>query len=366
MRTRPILMIVVLTVVGPLATPAAGQWPSYIAPEIPRLPDGKPNLSAPTPRTADGKPNLTGVWHIEGSGHVNGFAWNVAQDLAPDEVKPWARSVLRERLLNFAKDSPMARCLPRGLPTLNAFGAVFQRIVQTPDVIMIVHGGDGGNDALRTIFTDGRALPEDANPAWLGYSIGHWESDTLVVTTTGFNDRGWIDFYGHPQTESLRVTERFRRRDLGHLEYEMTLDDPAVFNKPLSLNLNKVLTPDTDLGESICENEKDAGHLVGGNGFELNAEALSKYAGTYEFVAGRQVTVAAGDGFLNFQEGANAAKRALVPQSETRFVFRDGGDDVEFLKDPGGAVTTFVVHGRDGTITMAVRKSVTTTGEKKK
>jgi hypothetical protein len=364
MRTHPILTVVALTFVGVLATPAAGQWPSYIAPGIPRLPDGKPNLSAPAPRTSDGKPDLTGLWHIDGPGHVNGFAWNVAQDLAPDDLTPWARSVFRERLLNLGKESPMARCLPRGLPSLNAFGAVYQKIVQIPDVTMIVHGGDGANEVLRTIFTDGRALPEDPNPMWLGYSIGHWESDTLVVITTGFNDRGWLDFDGHPQTESLRVTERFRRRDFGHMEYEMTLHDPAVFEKPLSLKMDKVLTPDSELVETICENEKDAGRLVGGSGLELNAEALSKYAGTYEFVTGRQVTVAADDGFLTFQEGANAAKRALVPQSETLFVFREGGDDVEFLKDTGGAVTKFVANGR-GNDQMAVRKSDMTTGEKR-
>jgi hypothetical protein len=346
LRTRLILTIVELTVVAELAALAAGQWPNYLSPAIPRLPDGTVNLTAPTPRMSDGRPSFSGTWHIDGSGHVNGFAWNVAQDLEPDAIQPSARSVFRERLLNFGKDGPMARCLPRGLAPLNAFGAVFQRIVQTPDVMMIVHGGDGGNDALRTIFTDGRALPKDPNPTWLGYSIGHWESDTLVVTTTGFNDRGWLDFYGHPQTESLRVTERFRRRDFGHMEYAITFEDPAVFKKPLSLRMDKVLTPDADLMETVCENEKDAGHLVGGNGFVLNAAELSKYAGTYEFVSGRQVTVTAGDGFLIFQEGANGAKRAIVPQSATHFVFRDGGDDVEFMKDSRGAVTGFTVHGR--------------------
>jgi len=354
MRTHPILMVMT-TFVCVLAPPAAGQWPGYLAPGIPRLADGTPNLSAPAPRMSDGKPDLTGLWHIDGPGHVGGFAWNVAQDLAPDNVTPWARSVFRERLLNLGKESPMARCLPRGLPSLNAFGAVYQKIIQIPDVTMIVHGGDGANEVLRTIFTDGRALPEDPNPMWLGYSIGYWESDTLVVITTGFNDRGWLDFDGHPQTESLRVTERFRRRDFGHMEYEMTLHDPAVFKKPLSLKMDKVLTPDTELVETICENEKDAGRLVGGSGLELNPEALSKYAGTYEFVTGRQVTVAADDGFLTFQEGANAAKRALVPESETLFVFREGGDDVEFLKNAGGAVTRFVTHGR-GNDQMAVRK----------
>jgi hypothetical protein len=357
MRTRLIFMLVVaLTVVGELVTFAVGQWPNYVAPGIPRLADGKPNLAAPTPRMPDGKPDLSGMWHIESSGHVNGFAWNVAQDLEPDAIQPSARAVFRERLLNLAKDSPMSRCLPRGLAPLNAFGAVFQRFVQTPDVIMIVHGGDGGNDALRMIFTDRRSLPKDPNPTWLGYSIGHWESDTLVVTTTGFNDRGWLDFYGHPQTESLRVTERYRRRDLGHMEYVITFDDPAVFKKPLSLRMDKVLTPDTELVESICENEKDTRHLVGGSAFRLNAEALSKYAGVYEFAPGRDITVRAADGFLTFQEGTDGAKRALVPESETTFIFRDGGDAVEFAYDSQRAVTSLITRGR-GNDRKAVRRT---------
>jgi hypothetical protein len=347
MRVHPIPIAAALVSAGLIATLSAGQWPSYVATAVPRLPDGRPNLAAAAPRTPDGTPDLSGMWHVEGSGHVNGFAWNVAQDLAPDEIQPQARSVFRERLLNFAKDSPMARCLPRGLAPLNAFAAVFQRIVQTRDVMMIVHGGDGGNDALRMIFTDGRALPRDPNPTWLGYSIGHWETDTLVVTTAGFNDRGWLDFYGHPQTESLRVTERFRRRDFGHMEYVMTLDDPAVLKRPLSLTMDKVLMPDTEMVETICENEKDGGHLVGGSAFRLNPDALATYSGVYEFAPGRQVTVTAADGFLIVQEGANGAKRALVPQTETMFVFRDGGDAVEFVFDSQRTVTAFVTHGRD-------------------
>jgi hypothetical protein len=288
--------------------------------------------------------------------HVNGFAWNVAQDLEPEAIQPWARSVFRERLLDFAKDSPMAHCLPRGLAPLNAFGAVFQRIVQIADVVMIVHGGDGGND-VRMIFTDGRALPIDPNPTWLGYSIGHWESDTLVVTTAGFNDRGWLDFYGNPQTESLRVTERFRRRDFGHIEYQMTLDDPTVFKKPLSLRIDKVLTPDVELVETICENERDAGHLVGGNAFRLSADTLTKYAGVYELALGRQIVVTAADGFLILQEGVNGAKRALVPQTETTFVFRDGGDAVEFAQNSQRVATGFVMHGR-GNEQKAVRRNI--------
>jgi len=178
---------------GLLAMPAAGQWPNYPTPGIPRLPDGKPNLAAPAPRTAEGKPDLSGMWQVDGSDPGAGFARDVAQDLKPEDITSWARSVYQERLLNLGKDSPPARCLPSGLPALNFFRPVFTRIVQAPGLIVIMYRGET-NDLLRTIFTDGRKLPEDPDPTWLGYSIGRWEGDTLMVTTAGFNDRAWLDF----------------------------------------------------------------------------------------------------------------------------------------------------------------------------
>jgi hypothetical protein len=183
-----------------LVAPAAAQWPVYPTPGIPRLPDGKPNLTAAAPRTADGKPDLSGTWRVDGSGHVNGFASNLAQDLEPEVIQPWAREVFRERLLSLGLAAPMARCLPRGLPALNSFGAAFSRIIQSPGVIVIIYDGDGGPQVVRLIFTDGRNLPDDPNPTWAGYSIGRWEGDSLMVTTAGFNDRGWLDFYGHPHS----------------------------------------------------------------------------------------------------------------------------------------------------------------------
>ena len=341
--------------VGLLASSATGQWPNYPTRGIPRLPDGKPNLTAPTPRTAEGKPDLSGLWRVENSNRVIGLTGDVAQDLRIEEVQPWARSVARERLFSLGKDAPMARCLPPGLPSLNAFPAIFARIVQTPELILIVYSGAGTNDAVRTIFTDGRELPRDPNPTWMGYSIGRWDGDTLVVSTSGFNDRGWLDFNGHPQTESLRVTERFQRRDVGHMEYEMTLDDPNVFTRPISLRMDKELVTDTEIEETVCENERDSGHLVGGSAFRLSPESLSKYAGTYEFGPGRQVTVTVADGFLVFQEGATGLKRALVPQSELLFVFRNNGGEVEFVKDVQGAITQFITRG-GGNDQKAVRK----------
>jgi hypothetical protein len=341
---------------GLLGTPILGQWPNYPTPGIPRLPDGTPNLTAPAPRAADGKPDLSGMWQVDGSGGVSGLASNLSQDLKPDDVQPWAQSLYQERLLNLGKDSPMARCLPRGLPALNSFPGVFTRIVQAPGLIVILYLADPA-DTFRTIFMDGRKLPEAPDPTWLGYSIGRWDGDTLVVDTAGFNDRGWLDFSGHPQTESLRITERYRRRDFGHMDYEMTLDDPKVFTRPIPLRMDKVLAPDVATSETICENEQDVKHLVGGNGFRLTPEDLSKYTGTYEFAPGRETTVSTVEGFLLLQDGPNRPKRVVIPQSETRFVFRNEGGEVEFVKDTKGAITDLIVHG-DSNDQKAVRKGV--------
>jgi hypothetical protein len=338
------------------ATPSFGQWPSYPALGIPRLPDGKPNLAAPAPRTADGKPDLSGMWQVESSAVVNGLALNVAQDLGPEDVQPWAQAMYQQRLYDLGKDSPMARCLPRGLPALNSFPAVLTRIVQAPGLIVILYLTEP-NDTFRTIFMDGRKLPEAPDPTWLGYSIGRWEGDTLVVATNGFNDRAWLDFSGHPQTESLSMTERLRRRDFGHLDYEMTLNDAKVFRRPIPLRMNKVLAPDVATSETICENERDVPHLVGGNGFRLKPEDLPKYAGTYEFAPGREITVTIAEDFLMVQAGANRPKRVIIPQSETRFVFRNEGGEVEFVIGASGAVTQLILHG-DGNDRKAVRKGI--------
>ena len=126
------------------------------------------------------------------------------------------------------------------------------------------------NSPHRTVFTDGRDLPKDPNPSWLGYSVGRWEGDTFVITTAGFNDKGWLDSAGHPQTESLRVTERLRRRDFGHMDFEITIDDPKAFTRPFTIKTERLLVADTDLLEDVCENESDQAHLSGDTGIRLD------------------------------------------------------------------------------------------------
>src|ERR1700681_1069003 len=297
MRTR-LTLTVVAALSSLLSTPVAAQWIKFPTPGIPRLPDGKPNASPPAPRTAEGKPDLSGIWRSGGTRHR--YDYDVAQDLKPGEIQPWAEALRLQRVQDFRKDSPLARCLPVSLPFLNSRGLA--RIVQTPGLIVVLH--ESPNSPHRTIFTDGRDLPKDPNPTWLGYSVGRWEGDTLVVTSAGFNDKAWLDSAGHPQTESLRLTERLRRRDFGHMDFEMTIDDPKVFVRPFTVKRERLLAPDTDLLEDVCENEIDATHLSGDTGIRLSPELLASYAGVYEFAPGRQVVVTV-TGDMLFVRGLN-------------------------------------------------------------
>jgi hypothetical protein len=329
---------------------ASAQWLDYPAPGIPRTPDGKPNLAAPTPRTADGKPDISGVWRGPGAG---GYDRNVAKDLKPSDIQPWAEALYQQRVRDLGKDAPRANCLPDPFPYYHAVDVA--RIVQIPGVIVILYQGTT-NSVHRTIFTDGRKLPDDPNPTWMGYSVGRWDGDTLVVDTAGFNDRSWLDIEGHPHTEALRITERFRRRDFGHMELEMTIDDPKAFTRPFSFRIDKTLTPDTDLLESVCENDTSVPHMLGGTEItRLSPEILARYAGTYEYASGRQAVITFEGDLLFLQEGANPLKLPLAPKSEAAFISRTNGDWIEFKRDAMGTVTEFLYHGGDER--RAVRKS---------
>lgn len=260
--------------------PAAllAQWPAYKTPSAPRLPDGKVNMDAPAPKAADGHPDLSGIWD---GGRVPGappptpnpvFAlthksgprpFQDLPSLFPDglPLQPWAAKLRAERLANNSKDHPDAHCLPLNPVQLHSHPQA-RKIIQTPGLVLILYEANNG---LRQIFTDGRPLPDnDPDPWWYGYSIGHWEGDSLVVQTTGFRDMGWIDEEGTPNTSALHLTERFRRLNYGTLEIETTVDDPKTFTQPWSFKLHQRLMPDTELIEFIClENNTSLKHLVG-------------------------------------------------------------------------------------------------------
>ena len=219
-----------------LSTGAHAQWLNHPTPGTPRTKDGKPNLSAKTPRLA-GKPDLSGVWQVEprpgeiertGVSDVPGddvttfskYFFNILADFKPEEapLRPEAVAIMRNR----PKDAEPAslRCLPHGVPKVELMGFPF-KIVQTPGLIVVMYENDY---TRREIYTDGRKLPDDPNPAWLGYSVGHWEGDALVVDSAGFNDKFWIDVLGHPNSESLHIQERFHRRDFGHMGLKITIN----------------------------------------------------------------------------------------------------------------------------------------------
>jgi hypothetical protein len=233
------------------------QWQGYPTPGIPRLADGKPNLSAPAPRAADGKPDLSGIWQSTRS------RFNIAAGLKEGETapfQPWAKAVFDERQANNSKDDPGARCLPTGLP-MRATLATPLKIVQIPGLTLILYES---RTTFRQILTDGRPLPFVDWPAWQGYSIGKWEGETFIVETIGTNGKAWLDQAGHPASDALHLTERFRRRDFGHMSMEMTIDDPKTYTKPWTIGAEFALQADTELLEFICEeNEKDSQRMVG-------------------------------------------------------------------------------------------------------
>jgi len=177
------------------------------------------------------------------------------------EPLPWADEVWKERLANFGKDSTHARCLPNGIGFTGMFGDF--RFVQGSGILVILH--ELGEDIARVVFMDGRAHPKDPEPTWYGHSIGKWDGDTLVIDTVGFNGKTWLDPSGLPSTERLHSTERFRRPDKGHLELELTVDDPGAYAKPWTVKKVTTLAPaGEELMEYVCEeNNRDLTHLVG-------------------------------------------------------------------------------------------------------
>ena len=248
-------LVAALVVISSVAL--AAQWLGHATPGIPRTADGKPNLAAPAPRTPDGKPDLSGTWQTKG-----GYTGNIARDLKPGELsfQPWASELYKHRVETQGKEDPQAYCVLSGVPREHVVPYPF-KILNSSGMIVILYEA---LHSYRQIFMDGRKLPKDPNPSWMGYSVGRWDGDTLVVDSIGFVDNNWLDNSGHPGTESMKLTERFHRRDYGHIDLAITIDDPKAYTKPWTVNLEFTATPDTDLIEYVCdENEKDLKHLVG-------------------------------------------------------------------------------------------------------
>ncbi len=273
--------IVLGVLVAVVSTSVSAQWPKYTTPDVPRLADGQPNLTATAPRTADGKPDLSGIWEIVFGGGGNrgrGAAptpppdpnatpvsqfFEVAGRGYPLPLQPWAAELKKKRMADNSKDNPDVWCLPIGIMQYHNHPQPRQ-IVQTKNLMLITYESNYG---LRYIYMDGRPAPNnDPTPWWFGYSRGWWEGDTLVVETTNFRGderAGWLDVNGSPYTDALKMTERFRRPNFGTLEIDITIDDPKAYTKPFTVRVNQRLMVDSEMIEFICnENEKSTEHLA--------------------------------------------------------------------------------------------------------
>ena len=228
---------------GFLSHPTAG---------VPRLPDGKPNLAAPAPRAHDGKPDLSGLWRPAAI-LIGDISLGMKTKGEPVPFQPWAEKVYKERRANDSRDDPTASCVVGGVPRSDLVPYPF-KILTVPNMVVILYEAV---HSYRQIFTDGRSMPTDPNPAWFGYSVGRWDGDTLIVETAGFNDNVWLDNFGHPATSALRVTERFHRKNFGQMDVEITINDPKTYTRPWTVVLPLAFQADTELIEYMCnENNK--------------------------------------------------------------------------------------------------------------
>lgn len=238
-RLRPLFLL-------GLALPAVAQWPQAKLLHAPRLASGELNIDAPAPKTAEGRADLSGIWKpVE-----TRYSADLAADLKPGEVSFTAKGaeLFRSNRESRGKDDPEASCMPTGMPRREALAEPL-RIVQTPGLMLFLYQA---GTTYRQVFLDGRALPADPLPNWDGYSVGHWDGDALVVETHGVNGRAWLDGAGHPVSEALRLTERFRRTAFGRMKVEMTVDDREIYTKPWTVGFELRLEDGTELQEEIC------------------------------------------------------------------------------------------------------------------
>ena len=223
------------------------QWLRIPTAGIPRLPNGRANLTAPAPRAPDGRPTLAGLWRPQ-----QPLIGDISTGMKSGETipyRPWAETLYKQRVANNAKDDPTSNCIVGGVPRSDFVPYPF-KILETPGMVVILYEAI---HSYRQIFTDGRSLPKDPNPAWFGYSVGRWEGDAFVVDSSGFNDNVWLDNAGRPATEQLKVTERFVRRDFGHIDIEITIDDPKTYTRPWKVTQPLEFQADNELIEYICD-----------------------------------------------------------------------------------------------------------------
>ncbi len=248
MVKHPVVALAAAAALVVLVPTTEAQWLELPTPGIPRLPDGAPNLTAPTPRTPDETPDFSGIWRTP----TGKYLANLAADGIEVPMQPWAAQLYGERLANNGRDRPSAGCLPHSVTDFDTHRTP-RKVIHTPGLLVMLFEA---YHSYRQIFTDGRALPDVIEPAWFGYSVGRWEGDTLVVDTVGVHEKTWLDDSGHPHSDAMRIIERFRRIDFGHMAVEITIDDPKAYTRPWTVSFGWELMPDTELLDWVCENNK--------------------------------------------------------------------------------------------------------------
>lgn len=266
-----------------LITPGFAQWVHWPTQGVPRTADGKLDKNAKAPRTADGKPDFSGMWWMAGKPRPCpasiggpddcaekglGLADQGGSDLGAQTfnltdgvdvgLQPWAADLMKQRMVVPGKDDPHVRCLPSSLPRMYTLPHL-QKFIQSPNLLVMLNEF---NASYRQIHMDGRPLPEDPNPSWMGYSTAHWEGDTLVVETNGFRDDLWLDVFGNPLTSAAKITERITRPNYGSLKVVMTIDDPKAYTKSWTTEIGEFLVVDTEMIDEIClEGERSSQHM---------------------------------------------------------------------------------------------------------
>lgn len=337
------------------ASPLQAQWFDWDPPGIPRTADGKVDMSAPAPRTLDGHADFSGMW-------VPTDARGTLFDL--DKYQSWALDVMAEQERTFYVNDPRFNCLPDGPASYPAGPSVggSRRIVQTPTFIVVLHG----DMTYRQINLDGRPplTPEEAIlPSWLGYAAAHWDGDTLVVESSGFNDKTWLTREGLPHTDQLRITERYTRPDFGHIALEVTYEDPGTLKEPVQASIDLTYRANADILEVVCNESKTAQSHYSGEltqaeekVVEIPEEVLESYVGTYQGIwLGNLITaeVTLDDGELYLTRtprysdtGGNtdSATSRLVPQSQNSFDSSFGLGWIFNVDDNGEVNSVSEVH----------------------
>jgi hypothetical protein len=272
-RATAVVTTALGVLVGSLAfSPAAAQWVRYPTAGVPRTADGRVDMSAVTPRTPGGTPDFSGIWTSDEMDPRRPNVQPNPYDATPSRrminigvelpgglpYQPWVAALVKARRANNALDDPHVRCLPDNF--LRAYGMPhLLKFVHTANLLIVLNEWNAG---YRQIFTDGRPLPEDPNPSWMGYSSATWSGDALIVDTIGLRDDTWIDWGGSVLTNTAKVREEIRRPDFGHLQIQVTVDDPKAYTNPWTITIRQRLVVDAELIDEIClENERSLQHM---------------------------------------------------------------------------------------------------------